>query len=54
MTNHNLYVAAHPDDIETMMGHHAIASHGSENHAIVATIGEASDVNYSGDCRLCR
>ncbi len=56
MTERTLLVAAHPDDIETMLGNQALVSAeaGHHTYAIVATNGEASSIDYSSDRRLCR
>lgn len=46
MKEKDLFIAAHPDDIEVMHGYAAIASH--EAFAFVATDGEASTVDMIG------
>ncbi len=52
INNRNLYVTAHPDDLETMLGYHAAQS--DEAIALVATAGRASSVNYTADPCFCR
>jgi LmbE family N-acetylglucosaminyl deacetylase len=47
-TPNELLVVAHPDDLETMLGHHAVQSDYIST-ALIATDGEASTVNFTDD-----
>lgn len=47
-----LFVAAHPDDIEAMMGYRVLEV--GRSRALIASDGTESPVNYSGDGYFCR
>lgn len=47
----DLFIVAHPDDAEVMLGHAIAAS--TQAHVIVATNGEASTVDMRGNGFCC-
>ena len=47
----SLFVAAHPDDAEAMMGYKILQS--GRAIALVASDGKESPVNYTGDGYFC-
>jgi LmbE family N-acetylglucosaminyl deacetylase len=52
MSERSLFVVAHPDDLETMLGYEALASPGAK-HALIASDGKKSTVNYTTDTCFC-
>lgn len=50
-TARTMTISAHPDDTETMLGYLAASTPGL--HALVATDGTESTVNWSSDRCLC-
>lgn len=51
MSERSLYITAHPDDLEVMLGYHAATA--QEAYALIATAGKASTVNYTSDACFC-
>lgn len=51
MSEKKLFVAAHPDDAEAMMGYKILAS--GDAVTLVATDGRESPVNYTDDGYFC-
>lgn len=52
MSEKSLFIAAHPDDIEAMMGYEVLKS--GNAMALIASDGTESPVNYTGDGYFCR